>query len=65
MIPELGLGYHQDLEGDEAGLEQQEAAHQEAGVTKQVPVAGVGRVTWLSSIHHPICLVQILTSHTS
>ena len=63
MIPELGLGYHQDLEGDEAGLQQQEAAHQEAGVTEQVPVAGVGGVTRLSSVHHPVRLVKFLTIH--
>ena len=62
MIPELGLGDDQDLEGDEAGLEEQKAAHQEAGVTKQMPVAGVRGVAWLSSVHHPTRLVQVLTS---
>ena len=65
MIPELGLGYHQDLEGDEAGLEEQEAAHQEAGVPEQVPVARVGGVTRLSSVHHPVRLVQVLTTQES
>ena len=62
MIPELGLGDDQDLECDEAGLEEQEAAHQQAGVTKQMPVAGVRGVAWLSSVHNPIRLVQVLTS---
>ena len=62
MIPELRLCDDEDLECDEAGLEEQEAAHQQAGVTKQMPVASVRGVTWLSSVHHPIRLVQVLTS---
>ena len=62
MIPELWLGDDQDLEGDEAGLEEQEATHEEAGVTKQMPVAGVRGVAWLSSVHYPIRFVQVLTS---
>ena len=62
MIPELGLGNDQDLEGDEACLQQQEAAHQEAGVPEQVPVASVRGVPRLGSVHHPVRLVQVLTS---
>ena len=41
MVPELWLGYDQHLEGDEGHLQEQEAAHQEARVSKQVPVPGV------------------------
>ena len=56
-------GMRCDIE-EEAALEEQEAAHQEAGVAKQVPVAGVRGVARLSSVHHPIRLVQVLTSKT-
>ena len=41
MVPELWLGYDQHLEGDKGHLQEQEAAHQEARVSKQVPVPGV------------------------
>ena len=41
MVPELWLGYDQHLEGDEGHLQEQEAAHQEARVSKQVPVPAV------------------------
>ena len=60
MIPELGLGDDEDLVGDEAGLEEQEAAHQEARVPEQVPVPRVRAVPGLSSVHHPVRLVQVL-----
>ena len=60
VIPELWLGYHQDLECDEAGLEEQEAAHQETGITEQMPVADVGRVTRLCRVDNPISLEQVL-----
>ena len=64
MIPELGLGDDQDLEGDEARLQQEEAAHQEAGVPEQVPVPSVRGVPRLRSVHNPIRLVQVLTSES-
>ena len=38
MVPELRLGYDKHLEGDEGHLQEQEAAHQEARVSKQVPI---------------------------
>ena len=41
MVPELWLGYDQHLEGDEGHLQEQEAAHQEARVSEQVPVPAV------------------------
>ena len=41
MVPELWLGYDQHLEGDKGHLQEQEAAHQETRVSKQVPVPAV------------------------
>ena len=50
MVPELWLGYDQHLEGDEGHLQEQEAAHKEARVSKQVPVPAVVQTVDITSL---------------